>query len=81
MFVLYDGKVVDLIPYTAGLTCKQVHAIITGHHNDNEREKIDFYDGCKKSVKVQRTVKRSQISDRYFNNLKQSGFIKEVKST
>jgi len=75
MFILYNGKVTDFISLekVKSLTCKQVHSIITHTHNDIEREKIGFYDVCKKSVKVQKTIKRNQISSDYLQYLQQIG--------
>ena len=74
MFILYNNEVTAFIPLenTKGMTCKQVHNIITDTCNDTERAKIGFFDVCKKSVKVQKTIKRNQISDDYFNYLKDS---------
>lgn len=75
MFILYHNKVVDYLPNVRDMTCKQVHSILTGSNNDSEREKIGRYDVMQKSIKVQRTAKRCQLNDGYYNHLKQSGWI------
>ena len=73
MFILYNGKAVVFIPLenVEGMTCDEVYSIITGTHNDTELGKIGFYDVCKKSIKVQKAIKRNQISTDYLHYLQE----------